>query len=209
MRTVLTNLVKLVHNLQKSIRKRTPAPKTRQGSEMKSQQLSNSVSRGMRRAVTAVSLSSFEVNSKQKVKEISSKPISDALRDKVRDHFTAMAYALKGVLNGDFDSETRDISDRVTFLLSMGNGFLWIDEYASDQLDVLCKDSIFKDVLTKVFGHIAGDPSEVGPKSKEARRRLTFFCEFIIHGHARFTFYKRYVSLECFDSILLRARNVQ
>ena len=55
MRTVLTNLVKLVHNLQKSIRKRTPAPKTRQGSDMKSQQLSNSVSRGMRRTVTAVS----------------------------------------------------------------------------------------------------------------------------------------------------------
>jgi len=175
MRTVLTNLVKLVTTLQKGIRKRKPAPKPRQGAETKFQQASNTASRGMRRAVSAASLSSFEVDSKQKVREISSKPTPDALRDQVRDHFRAMAYALKGVLNGDLDSQTSDISDRLTFMLSMENGFLWNDEYASDQLDVLCKDPIFKDVLTKVFGLIACDPNDVEPKSKEARRRLTFF----------------------------------
>lgn len=100
---------------------------------------------------------------------------ADALRDQARDHFRAMAHAIKGLLQSNVDADTRELSDRFTFMLSMENGFLWNDNYASDQLDHLCKSSLFKEVLTKVHGLIACFPDDVEPKSKEARRRLTFF----------------------------------
>ena len=64
--------------------------------------------------------------------------IIDALRDQVRDKFRNLAYALKGLLREtDIDPESRDVLDRITFLLSMENGFLWDDAYASDQLDAV------------------------------------------------------------------------
>jgi callose synthase len=102
--------------------------------------------------------------------------VADALRDQVRDKFRAMAHAIKGLLkNAEHDNESRDLVDRITFLLSMENGFLWDDAYASDQLDNVCKNQTFKEVLTKIHGLVACHPDDAEPKSKEARRRLTFF----------------------------------
>jgi len=100
----------------------------------------------------------------------------DALRDQVRDKFRNMAHAIKGLVKGNqTDSESRDIVDRITFLLSMENGFFWDDAYASDQLDDVSKNVTYKAVLKKIHGLVNLHPDDVEPKSKEARRRLTFF----------------------------------
>eukprot|EP00560_Eucampia_antarctica_P003873 CAMPEP_0197837544 /NCGR_PEP_ID=MMETSP1437-20131217/32466_1 /TAXON_ID=49252 ORGANISM="Eucampia antarctica, Strain CCMP1452" /NCGR_SAMPLE_ID=MMETSP1437 /ASSEMBLY_ACC=CAM_ASM_001096 /LENGTH=1848 /DNA_ID=CAMNT_0043444667 /DNA_START=1096 /DNA_END=6642 /DNA_ORIENTATION=+ len=176
LRTVLNNFVKLVTTLQKGMRKRKPASQPRSSAE-KSQQVNSAPSRGMRRAVSATSLGSYEAVPNKKVNNFMSSNSSsaDALRDQARDHFRAMAHAIKGLLNHNIDADSRELSDRLTFMLSMENGFLWKDDYASDQLDLLCKSSLFKEVLTKVYGLIACFPDDVEPKSKEASRRLTFF----------------------------------
>ena len=99
--------------------------------------------------------------------------ILDALRDQVRDKFRDFAYMLKGMLKGT--GAGRDLADRLTFLLSMENGFIWNDAYATTQLDVVSQDSLFKNVLSKVDGLISAHPDDVEPKSKEAKRRLSFF----------------------------------
>jgi len=77
-------------------------------------------------------------------------------------------------MNGS-DPESKEVMDRLTFALSMENGFFWDDAYASDALDDMARSDIFKSVLTKLQGLVACHPDEVEPKSKEARRRLTFF----------------------------------
>ncbi len=66
------------------------------------------------------------------------------------------------------------VMDRLTFALSMENGFFWDDAYASDSLDDMARSDIFKSVVSKLQGLVACHPDEVEPKSKEARRRLTF-----------------------------------
>ena len=99
----------------------------------------------------------------------------DALRDQVRDKMRAFAHGIKGIVKNKGSGEGKEISDRLTFLLSMENGFTWNDNYASGQLDVVSKDKVFCEVLNKVHGLINTHPDDVEPKSKEAKRRLTFF----------------------------------
>lgn len=57
----------------------------------------------------------------------------------------------------------------------MENGFFWDDSFASSQLDDICKNVTFKAVLKKMHGLVCMHPDDAEPKSKEARRRLTFF----------------------------------
>ncbi|GMH49304.1 hypothetical protein TrRE_jg1805, partial [Triparma retinervis] len=99
----------------------------------------------------------------------------DALRDQVRDKMRAFAHSIKGIVKNKSTGGGREISDRLTFLLSMENGFIWNDTYASGQLDVVSKNKVFCEVLNKVNGLINTHPDDVEPKSKEAKRRLTFF----------------------------------
>jgi callose synthase len=63
----------------------------------------------------------------------------------------------------------------LTFLGSKENGFFWDDEYASGQLDDISKNTTFRAVLKKMHGLVCMHPDDTEPKSKEARRRLTFF----------------------------------
>jgi hypothetical protein len=97
--------------------------------------------------------------------------IVDALRDSTRDKLRALLNALKGILVGS-NPESKDIMDRLTFALSMENGFFWDDAYASDSLDDMARSEVCKSVLPKLQGVVACHPDEVEPKSKEARRRL-------------------------------------
>ena len=178
MRKIMNQYVAMVDLLQTGLSERTPASKPRTKSSVKRMSEVPPVS-GMRRAVSATSLASLEKKSKTDATLLTTYinvPIVDALRDQVRDKLRNLAYALKFVLkNTDVDPESRDVLDRLTFLLSMENGFLWDDTYASDQLDAITTNVIFRAVLKKSHGLVACHPDDVEPKSKEVRRRLTWF----------------------------------
>ena len=131
---------------------------------------------GMKKASSTNSLSSlqsFKVGGETKKPVI----ILDALRDQVRDKFRGFANNVKGMLKAAVggDPELKDVADRITFMLSMENGFIWNDSYASSQLDVVSKIPIFNRVLSKVDGLLSAHPDSVEPNGKEVRRRLTFF----------------------------------
>lgn len=181
MSSVMKHFVALVQVLEKSISRRKPAPKSR-ALKGKREFQSKAPSTGLRRAVSAASLRNFDNDPNdltlQKGKKATAEKvvIIDALRDQARDKFRSLAHALKSLLKTSGGvSESRDVLDRITFLLSMENGFLWDDAYASDQLDECARNVAFKEVLTKVHGLVACHPDDAEPKSKEVRRRLTFF----------------------------------
>ena len=101
--------------------------------------------------------------------------IIDALRDQIRDKLRSFAHSVKSILKKKNLGKGKDLGDRLTFLLSMENGFLWNDAYASGLLDKISTNKLFCEVLNKVHGLINTHPDDVEPKSKEAKRRLTFF----------------------------------
>ena len=198
MRTVMTHFVGLVMTLQKGIGKRKAALKQRSSNKQKSSKaggaskqrmslsgLENSFQTGgMRKVVSATSLNSLEIDRPHSRMDATEKSSSgtekraeiDALRDQVRDKLRSCTHAMKSLLkDADADTESRDVLDRLTFLGSMENGFFWNDDYASDQLDDISKNSTFKAVLRKLHGLLCMHPDEAEPKSKEVRRRLTFF----------------------------------
>jgi callose synthase len=179
MRKVMSQYVGMIELLEKGLSDRTPSSKPRSWSSKKNKISEAPPSTGMRRAVSATSLASLEKKKPTADDTQSAETnlqIIDALRDQVRDKFRNLAYALKGLLREtDIDPESRDVLDRITFLLSMENGFLWDDAYASDQLDAVTTNSIFRAVLKKSHGLVACHPDDVEPKSKEVRRRLTWF----------------------------------
>jgi len=45
-------------------------------------------------------------------------------------------------------NETREVVDHLTFILSLENGFMWDDAYASDQLDEILKDNLVRESPT-------------------------------------------------------------
>mmetsp|Transcript_54913 Transcript_54913/g.164424 ORF Transcript_54913/g.164424 Transcript_54913/m.164424 type:complete len:2150 (-) Transcript_54913:26-6475(-) len=188
LRNVMTHFVALVKILEKGLGRRKPSKKPRSSSARNSATAKGKLntSGGMRRAVSATSLSSIEqsdapdlstfMHKGQKETPAVKTVIIDALRDQARDKFRSMVHSMKGLMkNTESDPESRDMLDRLTFMLSMENGFLWDDAYASDQLDVCSQNVICKEVLTKVHGLLSCHPDDVEPRSKEARRRLTFF----------------------------------
>uniref|UniRef100_A0A7S1ZKM7 1,3-beta-glucan synthase n=1 Tax=Ditylum brightwellii TaxID=49249 RepID=A0A7S1ZKM7_9STRA len=185
-RSAMTQFVGLVNTLKGGIGRRKPAsaPRVKSSKPKFARNQPQSEARpGMRRAVSAAFLQTMskgpsESNTFSKKKDTSEVDavILDALRDQVRDKFRNLMQSVKGLLKDTSNNpETRDILDRITFLLSKEDGFIWDDAYASDQLDDVSKKSLFKDVLSKVHGLVACHPDDVEPKSKEVHRRLTFF----------------------------------
>jgi callose synthase len=185
-RGVMDNFVALIKIMSKGLGKRKPAAKHRSG--VKSRTIENKPAdtrrSGFRRVVSAGSLTSLDNDQPTKAEKRtdpmpgpkSKEMIHDALRDQVRDKFRNIAHAMKGLVKNTLtDPESQDVADRITFLLSMENGFLWDNAYASDQLDDISKNVTYKAVLKKTYGLVACHPDDVEPKSKEARRRLTFF----------------------------------
>jgi callose synthase len=186
-RVALKSLVDTIKLLEKGIKKRKPASKPR--SKFKTKQIPKRGSGGgMRRAVSAGSLGqlgqpdvSEQTQSKdlfgfEKKQDVQAEKIIDAVRDQVRDKLRNFIQSVKSMFKCKSDDpESRDILDRLTFLVSMENGFFWDDAYASDMLDDVSKNSNYKDVLKKVHGLLCLHPDDVEPKSKEVVRRLTFF----------------------------------
>jgi callose synthase len=184
-RSVVNNFVATITILQKGMKKRKPAAKPRSAVKRSAGTSKQTESRSIRRAVSATSLSSLEPDNKPNElmrgfqlgkKETPSEPIIDATRDQVRDKLRNFMHGVKTLLkNTSSDAESRDVLDRLTFLGSMENGFFWDDAYASDQLDDVCQNSNVQAVLKKLHGLLCMHPDDAEPKSKEVRRRLTFF----------------------------------
>eukprot|EP00590_Aulacoseira_subarctica_P004324 CAMPEP_0172434066 /NCGR_PEP_ID=MMETSP1064-20121228/70434_1 /TAXON_ID=202472 /ORGANISM="Aulacoseira subarctica , Strain CCAP 1002/5" /LENGTH=2137 /DNA_ID=CAMNT_0013182263 /DNA_START=101 /DNA_END=6514 /DNA_ORIENTATION=- len=190
MRPVLSNFLGMIASLERSLRRRKPSSKPRTSSRVKrSADPGPSSSKGMRRVMSATSLNTAQPEDRSMNYNSANQPASgkekrkaqdvvilDALRDEVRDKLRGLINALKGLVkNVSKDRESRDVLDRLTFVMSMENGFLWDDAYASDQLDEISKDGLVFKVLTKLYGLTVCLPDDVEPKSKEVRRRLTFF----------------------------------
>ena len=190
-RNVMKHLVGAIGILNKGINKRKPADQPRVSSKSKKTESASKPSEakghgGMRRAVSITSLSSLEAPEPKSLnpmgsmelgkKEAPDEPIIDAMRDQMRDKLRSFTHGVKGLLKNTYnDPESRDVLDRLTFIGSMENGFFWDDAYASDQLDDVSQNSNFKAVLKKLHGLLCMHPDDAEPKSKEVRRRLTFF----------------------------------
>jgi callose synthase len=182
MRSVMRHFRDVVNILQSGIDKRKPVsrPKTARTIESKPP----SSKSGIRRVVSAGSLNSLEPEIRPRgiaaPRDVTVPSVNveiiDALRDQVRDKLRSVTHAIKNLLkNTGSDEGGRDVLDRLTFLGSMENGFFWDDSFASSQLDDICKNVTFKAVLKKMHGLVCMHPDDAEPKSKEARRRLTFF----------------------------------
>ncbi|VEU41206.1 unnamed protein product [Pseudo-nitzschia multistriata] len=183
-RGAMKSLIESIKLLEKGMKRRKPASKPR--SNYKKTQ-GTKRGGGLRRAVSAGSLGTLDVSESnpskdpfglaQYAEEVQpEKKIVDAVRDQVRDKLRNFIMSVKSMFKSKSgDPESRDILDRLTFLLSMENGFFWDDAYASDMLDDVSKNSNFKDVLKKLHGLLCMHPDDVEPKSKEVVRRLTFF----------------------------------
>lgn len=171
-RQVINSLIQVVTTLQKGISRRNPADAPRKARSM----MEPSGKKKITRSMSTASMTSLSVETDGKKAKVNSAKvvILDALRDQTRDKLRGLIQAIKGMLKFS-DLDDRDVGDRLTFMMSIENGFIWDDAYASDQLDALSRDTTFKQVLGVLHGLVACHPSDVEPKSKEARRRLTFF----------------------------------
>jgi callose synthase len=189
-RSVMKNMVGAILAIQKGIHSRKPAAKPRSSAKKKKkagEAPSTLAGSRMRKVVSVGSLSSLDTEVKTREKRVQNEAayasavseataIIDSLRDQVRDKLRNVLHSLKGLLKDSESSvDTRDMLDRLTFMASMENGFFWNDAYASDLLDDIAKNHTFKSVLKKLHGLVCLHPDEVEPRSKEVRRRLTFF----------------------------------
>lgn len=183
MRGVMKHFVDVVRILERGIVTRNPTTRPKSLTKRAPEAKPTIKRSRVRRVVSAGSLSSLDAESKNRemknqheVRESVDVKIIDALRDQVRDKFRSLTHAVKGMLkNTASNKDSRDVLDRLTFLGSMENGFFWDDSYASEQLDVASKNETFKAVLKKMHGLVCMHPDDAEPKSKEVRRRLTFF----------------------------------
>ena len=183
-RGVVKALVDLVNVIDKGLSRRKPASKRRSTGKSKAKpEPAGPPAARIRRSISASSLSVAHNDAAPskplrqtlignlKISDDEDVMMADALRDSARDKLRALVNALKGILNRS-NPESKDIMDRLTFAMSMENGFFWDDAYASDSLDDMARSETCKAVLPKLHGVLACHPDEVEPKSKEARRRL-------------------------------------
>jgi hypothetical protein len=209
-RGVMKNLVDLVDVLSKGIGRRKPAVTRRSTGQKKivKQEPTGPPAKGMRRSISASSLAIAKDTTSPRSRRVnrntmwtSNKPapeenvvIVDALRDLTRDKFRAFLNALKGIMLSS-NLESKDIMARLTFALSMENGFFWDDAYASDSLDDMARSEVCKSVLTKLQGVVSCLPDEVEPKSKDVRRRLVrtiaFFLPYLCFNNAWIVVYSQ------------------
>lgn len=190
MRAVMKNFIELITVLEKGLSRRKPVGSSVEGKKTRETSLQEEKTKlqgtGFRRTLSTSGLGSLTnstnvfsnsptaQNMTLQKGRVQGVGLTDALRDQVRDKVRSLIQSIKGITRNT-DDEIKDVVDRLTFLMSMENGFLWDDTYASTQLDLLSQNNLFGKVLTKVHGLVACLPDDVEPKSKEVRRRLTFF----------------------------------
>ncbi len=107
-----------------------------------------------------------------------SSTVEDHLRDKIRDELRSFFTYLKSSLRtkGGMSSTGQDLLDRLTFILSVENGFMMNDFYSSTQLDQFITTPNIESALYKLTGLLTHRPNDTELSSNEAKRRLNFFC---------------------------------
>ncbi|OQR89804.1 callose synthase [Thraustotheca clavata] len=98
------------------------------------------------------------------------------LRDKVRVFLNLVKSLFTSVDETDvLVTESKAISDRLTWILTQERGFMWDDDYINEQLTLLVFDSNAKTAVSHLHGLLMLQKSEAEPRSYDARRRLLFF----------------------------------
>lgn len=103
--------------------------------------------------------------------------LNDLVRDKIREEIQALVKALRNAFRpySGTAQDVKDVNDRLTLIISIENGFIWNDMYASMQLDAFAADPHAPDFLTKLHGLFKLRQNQVELRSMEARRRINFF----------------------------------
>ncbi len=91
----------------------------------------------------------------------------DDVRENVRTIFTALRDSLKSTSPGNDSNEAKEVSKFITFILSVENGFMWSDSYASLKIDELAKNSRIVPVLKKLIGLLVLPQTEVSKFGNE------------------------------------------
>ncbi|KAG5186996.1 1,3-beta-glucan synthase component-domain-containing protein [Tribonema minus] len=99
--------------------------------------------------------------------------IGDGVR-KVRDKLRPLLNNIRGMMKSAV-GDAGAVQDLLSFVLSMEQGFMWDDAYATARLDRLSEHALTKSILSKLYGLLAIQAGDAEPASPEARRRLTFF----------------------------------
>ncbi|EQC33729.1 hypothetical protein SDRG_08832 [Saprolegnia diclina VS20] len=98
------------------------------------------------------------------------------LREKVRTFLNTIKAMLAVVDEADvLVPESKAMSDRLTWVLTQERGFMWDDEYSSEQLTLLVFDPHALTAVAHLRGLLTLQKAEAEPRSHDARRRLLFF----------------------------------
>ncbi|OQR91279.1 callose synthase [Achlya hypogyna] len=98
------------------------------------------------------------------------------LRDKIRTFLNMVKSLLAVVDEADvLLPESKAMSDRLTWVLTQERGFMWDDEYSSEQLTLLVFDPHALTAVAHLRGLLTLQKAEAEPRSYDARRRLLFF----------------------------------
>ncbi|KAG7393602.1 hypothetical protein PHYPSEUDO_007439 [Phytophthora pseudosyringae] len=72
-------------------------------------------------------------------------------------------------------TESKGISDRLTWILTQERGFMWDDNYTGEQITLTAFESHTDVVLSHLHGLLTLQKIDAEPQSYDARRRLLFF----------------------------------
>jgi callose synthase len=89
--------------------------------------------------------------------------VNDTVRDKIREELRNLLSNLRNSIRSKSNvaSESKDIIDRLTFVLSMESGFFWSDIYASKQIDEMSKNDSVISIIKKLNGLLGLQQSQV------------------------------------------------
>lgn len=98
------------------------------------------------------------------------------LRDRMRN-FMNLAKSMLAQLDehDPLYSESRGISDRLTWILTQERGFMWDDDYSGEQITLTAFESHADTVVRHLHGLLTLQKIEAEPTSYDAKRRLLFF----------------------------------
>ncbi|KAL4152181.1 hypothetical protein PRNP1_009115 [Phytophthora ramorum] len=98
------------------------------------------------------------------------------IRERVRTFLNLVKEMLAHVHEQDpVYTESKGISDRLTWILTQERGFMWDDNYTGEQITLTSFESHTDVVLSHLHGLLTLQKIDAEPQSYDARRRLLFF----------------------------------
>eukprot|EP00953_Heterococcus_sp_UTEX-ZZ885_P000789 949-Heterococcus_DN1.PRE.1 len=197
---IITDATAIITILHTSLSRRVPRPTKDKGNALSpslarpgglssSGRASNN-SNGMKRAVSTSGLSdmsgSVPLDEYVSTRHDNLRPrnsaaesaaaIPDKTRDQVRDKLRPLVHSIRAMVKSTTgDARAGEVQDLLSLILSLEQGFMWDDNYATSRLDKLSLDANAMSVLSKLYGLLAVQVNDAEPTSPEARRRLSFF----------------------------------